>query len=87
MRFSRIRLKTWEGWCGQTCHQTRPRRSRGGADLETTENGASANEFPGFGELLQVVHQGLCGQSISNATTHEAQGQEIHVELRGRVAI
>ena len=41
-------------------------------------------ELPGFCELLQGVHQGLCGQGISNATTHEAQGRDIQVEYRGR---
>ena len=39
--------------------------------------------FLEFRKLLQGVHQALCGQSISNATTHEAQGKEIHVEQRG----
>ena len=54
--------------------------SRSGADLEITENGASTNELLGFCELLQGIHQGLCEQSIPDATTHEAQRQEIHVE-------
>ena len=31
------------------------------------------DELLGFRKLLQGVHQGLCGQSISNATTDEAQ--------------
>ena len=54
--------------------------------MEITENGASINELPGFCELLQGVHQELCEQSIFNATTHEAQGQEIHVEYCGRAS-
>ena len=34
-------------------------------------------------ELLQGVHQWLRGQGIPDATTNEAQRQEIHVEQRG----
>ena len=39
-----------------------------------------------FRELLRGVHQGLRGQGIPDATTIEAQRQEVHVEQRdGRV--
>ena len=68
---------------GQTRHQTRPRCSRSGSDLEIAKNGTSIDELPGFCEPLQGVHQGLRGQSIPDATTNEAQTQEVHVEQRG----
>ena len=68
---------------GQLWHQTRPRCSRSGSDLEIAKDGTSIDELPGFCELLQVVHQGLRGQSIPDATTNEAQRQEVHVEQRG----
>ena len=68
---------------GQTRHQTRPRCSRGGSDLKLAKNGTSVDELPGFCELLQGVDQGLRGQSIHDATTIEAQSQEVHVEQRG----
>ena len=68
---------------GQAWHQTRPRCSRSGSDLEIAKDGTSIDELPGFCELLQRVHQGLRGQSIPDATTNEAQRQEVHVEQRG----
>ena len=67
----------------QTRHQTRPRCSRSGSELEIAKNGTSVDELPGFCELLQGVHKGLRGQNISDATTNEAQRQEVHVEQRG----
>ena len=71
---------------GQTWHQTRPRCSRSGSDLEIAKDGTSIDELPGFCELLQGVHQGLRGQGIRDATTNEAQRQEVHVKQRsGRV--
>ena len=69
---------------GQAWHQTRPRCSRSGSDLEIAKDGTSIDELPGFCELLQGVHQGLRGQVIPDATTDEAQRQELHVEQRGR---
>ena len=36
---------------GQTWHQTRPRCSRTGSDLEIAKNGTSIDELPGFCEL------------------------------------
>ena len=36
-----------------------------------------------FCELLQGVYQGLRGQGVPDATTNEAQRQEVHVEQRG----
>ena len=48
--------------------------------MEIAKNRTPVDELLGFRKLVQGVHQGLCGQIISNATTHEAQGQEIHVE-------
>ena len=39
--------------------------------------------FVGHEIELQGVHQGLCGQTISNAIIHDAQWKEIHVEQRG----
>ena len=68
---------------GQAWHQTRPRCSRSGSDLEIAKDGTSTDELPGFRELLQGVHQGLRGQGIPDATTNEAQRQEVHVEQRG----
>ena len=68
---------------GQAWHQTRPRCSRSGSDLEIAKDGTSIDELPGFRELLQGVHQGLRGQGIPDATTNEAQKQEVHVEQRG----
>ena len=68
---------------GQAWHQTRLRCSRSGSDLEIAKDGTSIDELPGFCELLQGVHQGLRGQSIPDATTNEAQRQEVHVEQRG----
>ena len=68
---------------GQAWHQTTPRCSRSGSDLEIAKDGTSIDELPGFCELLQGVHQGLRGQSIPDATTNEAQKQEVHVEQRG----
>ena len=38
------------------------------------KNRTPVDELLRFLKLLQGVHQGLCRQSISNATTHEAQG-------------
>ena len=57
--------------------------SRSGSDLEIAKDGTSIDELPGFCDLLQGVHQGLREQSISDATTNEAQRQEVHVEQRG----
>ena len=51
--------------------------------MKIAKNGTSIDEFPGFCELLQGVHQGLCGQSVPDATTNEAQMQKVHVEQRG----
>ena len=36
----------------------------------------STDELLGFCELLQGVHYGLCGQSVPDATTDEAQGKK-----------
>ena len=71
---------------GQAWHQTRPRCSGSGSDLEIAKDGTSIYELPGFRELLQEVHQGLRGHGIPDATTNETQRQEVHVEQRsGRV--
>ena len=51
--------------------------------MEIAKDGTSIDELPGFRELLQGVHQGLRGQAIPDATTNEAQRQEVHVEQRG----
>ena len=48
--------------------------------MEITKNRTPVDELLGLRKLLQGVHQGLCGQSIPNATTHEEHGKEIHVE-------
>ena len=42
------------------------------------------DELPGFCELLQGIHQGLCGQGIPNATINETQRQKVHMEQRSR---
>ena len=68
---------------GQAWHQTRPRCSRSGFDLEIAKDRTSIDELPGFRELLQGVHQGLRGQGIPDATTNEAERKEVHVEQRG----
>ena len=68
---------------GQAWHQTRPRCRGSGSDLEIAKDGTSIDELPGFRELLQGVDQGLRGQGIPDATTNEAQRQEVHVEQRG----
>ena len=36
----------------------------------------SVDEFSWIRQLIQRVHQGLCGQSISDATTHETVQME-----------
>ena len=46
---------------GQARHQTRSRCSRSSSNLEIAKNGTPVDEFPGFCELLQGVHQGLRG--------------------------
>ena len=51
--------------------------------MEIAKNETSIDELPGFCKLLQGVRQGLCGQSVPDATTDEAQRQEVHVEQRG----
>ena len=51
--------------------------------MEIAKDETSIDELLGFNELLQGVHQGLRGQGIPDATTNEAQGQEVHVEQRG----
>ena len=68
----------------QAWYQTRPRCSGSGSDLEIAKDGTSIDELPGFRELLQGVHQGLRGQGIPDATTNEAQRQEVHEEQRGK---
>ena len=61
---------------GQAWHQTRPRCSRSGSDLEIAKDGTSIDELPGFCELLQGIHQGLRGQSIPDATTKRHKGKK-----------
>ena len=53
-----------------------------GSDLEIVKNGTSVDDIPGFFELLQGVHQ-LLQRVQLDATTNEAQRQEVHVEQRG----
>ena len=72
---------------GQAWHQTRPRCSRSGSDLEIAKDETLIDELPVFRELLQGVLLGLRGQGIPDATTNEAQRQEVHVEQRGRRVI
>ena len=40
---------------------SRPRHGGGSTDLEIAKNRTPFDEFLGFCELLQGVHQGLCG--------------------------
>ena len=68
-------------------HQTRPKCSRSDFDLEIAKKGSSTDELLGFCELLLGVHYELCGQSVPDATTDEAQRQEIHVEQCSRGVI
>ena len=42
--------------------------------VPTSKNRTPVDELLRFRKLLQGVHQGLCRQSIPNATTQEAQG-------------
>ena len=51
--------------------------------MKIAKDGTSIDELPGFCELLQGVHQGLRGQNIPDATTNDAQKQEVHVQQRG----
>ena len=69
---------------GQARHQTGSRCSGSGFNLEIAKNGTSADELPGFCELLQGIHQGLCGQGIPDATINETQRQKVHMEQRSR---
>ena len=69
---------------GQARHQTGSRCSGSNSYLKIAKNGTSVDELPGFCELLQGIHQGLCGQGIPNATVNETQRQEVHVEQRSR---
>ena len=69
---------------GQARHQTGSRCSGSSSNLEIAKNGTSVDEFRGFCELLQGIHQGLCGQGIPEATVNETQRQEVHVEQRSR---
>ena len=62
---------------GQACHQTTPRCNRIGSDLKIAKDGTSIDELPGFRELLRGAHKGLRGQGIPDATTNEAQRQEV----------
>ena len=84
-RYSRTQSNNWEDG-GQAWHQTKPRCSGSGSDLEIAKDGTLFYELPGFRELLQGVHQGLRGHGIPDATTNETQRQEVHVKQRsGRV--
>ena len=69
---------------GQAWHQTGSRCSESSSNLEIAKNGTSVDELPAFCELLQGIHQGLCGQGIPDATVNETQRQEVHVEQRSR---
>ena len=51
--------------------------------MKIAKNGTSIDELPVFSALLQGVYQGLRGQGVPDATTNEAQRQEVHVEQRG----
>ena len=51
--------------------------------MKIAKNGISIDELSGFCELPQEVDQGLRGQGVPDATTNEAQRQEVHVEKRG----
>ena len=72
---------------GQAWHQTGSRCSGSSSNLENAKNGTSVDELPGFCELLQGIHQGICVQGIHNATVNETQRQEVHMEQRSRRVI
>ena len=69
---------------GQARHQTGSRCSGSSCNLEIAKNGTPVDELPGFRELLQGIHQGLCGQGITDATINETQRQKVHIEQRSR---
>ena len=54
------------------------------SNLEIAKDGTPVDELPGFCELLQGIHQGLCGQGIPDATIIETQRQKVHMEQRSR---
>ena len=58
--------------------------SRSSSNLEIAKNGTPVDELPGFCELLQGIHQGLCGQGITDATINETPRQKVHMEQRSR---
>ena len=72
---------------GQALHQTRSRCSRSSSNLGIAKNGTPIDELHGFCELLERIHQRLCGQGIPDATINETQGQEVHMEQCGRRVI
>ena len=61
---------------GQARHQTRSRCSRSSSNLEIAKNGKPVDELPGLCELLQGVHQGLCGQGIPDAQLMRQKGKK-----------
>ena len=72
---------------GQARHQTRSKCSKSSSNLEIAKNGTPIDELPEFCEILQRIHQRLCGQGIPDATVNETQGQEFHKEQRSRRVI
>ena len=69
---------------GQARHQTGSRCGRSSSNLEIVKNGTPVDELSGFCELLQGIHQGVCGQGIPDATINETQRQKVHMEQRSR---
>ena len=69
---------------GQARHQTGSRCSRSSSNLEIAKNRTQVDELPGFCELLQGIHQGVCGQGKPDATINETQRQKVHMEQRSR---
>ena len=69
---------------GQARHQTGSRCSGSSSNLEIAKNGTPVDELPGFRELLQGIHQGLCGQGIPDAIINETQRQKVYMEQRSR---
>ena len=48
--------------------------------MEIKNHRTSTDELPWFHKLVQANHQGLCRQSIADATTDTAQRRKIHME-------
>ena len=77
-------LKDSIKYLGRMVDRHGSRCSRSSSNLEIAKNRTPVDELPGFCELLQGIHQGLCGQGIPDATINETQRQKVHMEQRSR---